>query len=145
MGVVKSLKALAAIPPERRDRRTADKIAELTEFLLIHHIHKKSRDLASVAKPGWLRLGFPLMYQTDILEILGILTDLGCRDPRMGEAAEILRNKGKPHNRWILENSFNGKTGVTIEEKGKPSKWITLRALSVLRRYNLKEDNHDGD
>jgi hypothetical protein len=32
-----------------------------------------------------------------------------------------------------MENSVNGKMWVDIEEKGKPSKWVTLRALRVLR------------
>ena len=44
------------------------------EFVLRHHFHKRSHDLAKVSKPGWPRFGFPLMYQTDVLEILGILT-----------------------------------------------------------------------
>ena len=34
--------------------------------------------------------------------------------------------------RWALRNSFNGKTLVDIEAKGKPSKWIPLRALLAL-------------
>jgi hypothetical protein len=32
-----------------------------------------------------------------------------------------------------MEKSFNGKMWADIEEKGKPSKWVTLRALRVLR------------
>ncbi len=35
--------------------------------------------------------------------------------------------------RWPLEYTYNGKTWVDIEEKGKPSKWVTLRALRVIR------------
>jgi len=136
MGVVKTLKALGTIPEEKRSPEQRTQLAELAEFLLIHHIHRRSRNLSEVSKPGWLRLGFPLMYQTDILEILGILTDLGYRDSRMEEALGILRDKGKPDGRWILENSFNGKTRVTIESKGKPSKWITLRALTVLKKIS---------
>jgi hypothetical protein len=33
-----------------------------------------------------------------------------------------------------LENTLNGKMWVDIEQKGKPSKWVTLRALRVLKR-----------
>jgi hypothetical protein len=32
-----------------------------------------------------------------------------------------------------MEHSFNGKMWIDIEEKGEPSKWITLRALRVLK------------
>jgi len=60
---------------------------------LIHHIYKRSHDLSKKSKPGWLRLGFPLMYQTDILEILDILTRLGIKDERMQDAMELFLNK----------------------------------------------------
>lgn len=136
MGVVKGLKALAAIAPQQRSQPVKDKIAQLAEYLLIHHIHKKSHDLSATAKPGWLKPGFPLMYQTDILEILLILSSLGIRDPRMAEAVEIIRGKRGANGRWKLENSFNGKMRVDIEAKGQESKWITLRALQVLAAWD---------
>jgi len=37
--------------------------------------------------------------------------------------------------KWKLENSFNGRYLVDIEKKGKISKWITLNAILVLKRY----------
>jgi hypothetical protein len=132
MGVVKALKALSAIPEDDRSDAVQAKIHELTEYLLLHHIYKKSHNLQSVSKPGWLKFGFPLMYQTDALEILGILTDLGSRDERMAEALELVKRKQKENGRWLLENTFNGRMIRDIEEKGKESKWITLKALYIL-------------
>ncbi len=132
MGVVKSLKALAAIPPERRGKRVKAKIAELVEFILAHRVHKRSHDLAQVSRPGWLKLGFPLMYQTDVLEILCVLAELGVRDARMSEALAAVASKRGADGRWKLESSFNGKTLVDIERKGAASKWITARALYAL-------------
>ena len=134
MGVVKSLKALAEIPPDKRNAQVQDKIKTLAEFLLIHHLFKKSHDLEKVSKPGWLKPGFPLMYQTDILEILEILVSLGYRDPRMQAALAILEKKQGPEGRWKLENSFNGKMLVNSEKKGAWSRWITAKALYVLTR-----------
>lgn len=134
MGVVKALKALAEIPPSARSSAVEHTIAEGAEFLLKHHVYKRSHDLAKVSKPGWLRFGFPLMYQTDALEILGILTRLGCRDERMQEAVNLMVSKQDAAGRWALENTFNGKMLVDIEVKGKPSKWITVSALRVLKR-----------
>jgi len=32
-----------------------------------------------------------------------------------------------------MKHSLNGKMWAEIEEKGKPSKWVTLRALRVLK------------
>jgi hypothetical protein len=132
MGAVKALKALAAIPPERRSPAVERTLADGAEFLLRHHVHKRSHDLATIAKPGWLRLGFPLMYQTDVLEILGILTSLGHHDERMQEALEVVASKADAHGRWTLESTFNDRFLVPIEVKGEPSRWITLRALQVL-------------
>ena len=135
MGVVKSLKALAAISEEQRTSVVNKKIQELVEYVLIHHIYKKSHNLEITSKPGWLKLGFPLMYQTDVLEILKILTDLGCNDPRMQSAIEKVRSKQNSEKRWTLENTFNGKMLYDIEKKGESSKWVTLRAVEVLRRW----------
>ena len=134
MGVDKTLKALSALPVEKRSKAVKDKIEQLVEYILQHHIHKQSHNLNKVSRPGWLKLGFPLMYQTDILEILDILTDLGYSDKRMDEAVQLIRKKQNKDKRWELENSFNGRMLVNIEEKGKASKWITCKALKVLMR-----------
>lgn len=75
------------------------------------------------------------MYQTDALEILGVLTQLGYRDERMQEAIDLVVSKQDSTGRWTLANTFNGRFQVDIEEKGQPSKWITLHALRVLKRY----------
>lgn len=138
MAVAKTLKALAALPKELRTPEINSKISELSEFFLIHHIIKKSRQLNEVAKPGWLKFGFPLMYQTDALEILDLLATLKIRDDRLSEALNILRTKQTSSGRWNLENTYNGKTTVNIEKKGDPSKWITLRAMRVLKEYDVE-------
>ena len=135
MGVVKTLKALAEIPVDQRNKEVKNTIEEGVEYLLKHHIYKRSHDLSRVSKPGWLRLGFPLMYQDDILEILGILIRLGYHDERMQEAIDVLISKQDGEGKWKLENTFNGRFQINIEQKGKPSKWITLNALKVLKNF----------
>jgi hypothetical protein len=45
---------------------------------------------------------------------------------------DLVSRKQDQQARWKMDHSYNGKTLVDIEEKGKPSKWVTLRALSVL-------------
>jgi hypothetical protein len=136
MGVVKALKALAVIPSEKRTAAVSDTIEKAVEFLLIHHIHKQSHNLNRVSKPGWLKFGFPLMYQTDVLEILDILTSLGVRDSRMDEAVGIVLSKQNDKGRWLIENTYaSGRLPVSFGEKGEESKWLTLRAMRVLKRY----------
>ncbi len=145
MGVAKTLKALAAIPEARRTPAVRIKIDQLTEYFLIHHLFKKSHNLDSAAKPGWLKPGFPLMYQTDNLELLGIFAQLGLWDLRLKEAMDFLLARRLPDGRWKLENTFNGKMNVTIEQKGEPSKWITLKALLVLERFKQIRQQTDQE
>jgi len=63
MGAVKALKALAEVPAERRTPAMQATISAGAEYLLRHHIFKRSHDLAKVSKPGWRRFSFPLMVQ----------------------------------------------------------------------------------
>jgi hypothetical protein len=37
---------------------------------------------------------------------------------------------------WILENSLNGKMLADVEEKGKPSKWLTCFGHQILRHFD---------
>jgi len=135
MGVVKALRALAEIPPDRRTEAVKSTIEDGAEYLLRHHVHKRSHDLGQVANPRWLRFGFPLMWQIDVLEILGVLLRLGYREPRMQEAVDLVISKQDEQGRWLLENTFNGRFLVSIERKDRPSKWVTLNALRVLKDF----------
>jgi hypothetical protein len=133
MGAIKALKALAEIPEQARSPEVKDTLIQGAEYFLQHHVYKRSHNLEKVCKPSWLKFGFPLMYQTDALEILAVLTKLGYYDPRMQEAIDLLLSKQDNQGRWTLETTFNGRFQVNIEAKEKPSKWITLNALRVLR------------
>lgn len=134
MGIVKTLKALAEIPDSEKPDGVKNTIKEGVEYILKHHIYKRSHNLSQIAKPKWLQFGFPLMWNTDVLEILRILTKLGYKDKRMKEAIDLVISKQDEQGRWILENTYNGRFLVNIERKGKQSKWITLNALRVLKR-----------
>jgi hypothetical protein len=135
MGVVKALKALAEIPTNKRSNDVKNTIEKAVQYVLNHHIHKRSHDLSRVSKPEWLRFGFPLMWNTDVLEILGILTKLGYKDKRMREAVDLVVSKQDNQGRWMLEDTFNGRFQVNIEKRGKPSKWITINALKMLKSF----------
>jgi hypothetical protein len=134
-GVVKSLKALSAVPTKERNKDIKETIKKGCDYILVHHIYKKSHDLGKISKPSWLRLQFPLMYQTDILETAGILLDLGVKDERMNDAIERIASKQNKKGQWNLEATFNGRFWTNIEKKGNPSKWITYRAMNVIKRY----------
>jgi len=109
--------------------------------VLRHHIYKRSHDLNCVSIPNWLKFGFPLMWQTDALEVLSILTKLGYRDERMLDAINLVMSKKDERGRWRLESLpppqgfFYRSFSTDIERKGNPSKWITLNDLRVLKVF----------
>jgi len=133
MGAIKALKALVEIPEPARSPKVKETLIRGAGYFLQHHVYKRSHNLEKVCKPSWAKFGFPLMYQTDALEILAILAKLGYHDPRMQEAIDLLLSKQDEQGRWKLEATFNGRFLVNIETKDEPSKWITLNALRVLK------------
>ncbi|UCH58103.1 MAG: nitrogen fixation protein NifH [Candidatus Bathyarchaeota archaeon] len=137
MGAVKVLRALSTIPEEHRIAELGAIIEREAENVLQNGIYRYLRnpDGTRKDKAGWKRFGFPLFYQSDALEVLDTLTRLKIRDPRMQDAVDLVRNEQRPDGRWLLKNSYNGKMWIDIDAKNEPSKWITLRALRVLRRY----------
>lgn len=135
MSVVKNLKALAEIPPKKRIEGVRKVINKAVEYLLVHHVYKQSHNISVVAKQEWTQFGFPLMWKVDALEILEILTSLGFKDDRMQNAIDLIISKQNENGRWILEQTFNGRMQANIEQKGKESKWITLKAVKVLKEF----------
>lgn len=136
-GGVKEVLALARIPQDRRTPEVTEAIEVGAEFLL-------SRDPARADYPmgwgntrpssSWFKLGFPSGYVADVLQVLEALSALGrARDERLGEALDWLVDKQDADGRWLNRYAYNGKTWVDIEKQGTPSKWVTLRACTVLR------------
>ncbi|TDB37923.1 MAG: hypothetical protein D9V44_07695 [Actinobacteria bacterium] len=97
----------------------------------------KHDDLHYKDKPGWSRFGFPLSYNSDALEALLALARVG--EPMRAEYSPALasvREQADAAWRWKLRNSLNGKMLADIERKGEPSRWVTLRALEVLKHFD---------
>jgi len=136
-----------------------------SEFLLKHRVFKSDRD-DSVILLDFLRLHYPLHYSYDFLHGMRVLTELGVKhDQRMNDAVSLLLEKRTPEGKWLLEGVYRGwrhpnamhgeetvsrpeerdiisqgwgtERAIQIEEAGKPSKWITLQALLVLKRLGL--------
>jgi hypothetical protein len=134
-GAVKAMKALMAVLLDQRTPVVQRAIEAGAEFLL-------SRDPAVADYPytervssTWFKFGFPPSYWSDVLETTAVLVELGYGDdPRLANALQLILSKQDAQGRWKLENTLNGKMWADIEEKAKPSKWVTLRALRILKR-----------
>jgi hypothetical protein len=86
---------------------------------------------------NWWKFGFPVFYVTDLLQLAEALVGLGYgHDSRLSSILDIVREKQDPHGRWLLEYDYTGKTWVDFGKKKEPNKWVTLRALRVLRAVN---------
>ena len=134
----KAMRALLAVPPGERSPVIERAIEAGAAFLL-------SRDPAVADYPytgrvssTWFKLGFPLTYWSDMLETTAVLVEAGYGDDaRLRNALQFILDKRDEQGRWPLENAINGKMWADIEEKRKPSKWVTLRALRVLKELGM--------
>jgi len=137
MGAVKVLRGVAQIPVKERPSKLKKIIKQEVEIILENEVYRylKNPDGSRKEKAGWKKFGFPLFYQSDILEVLDVLTRLGVKDGRMQDSINFVINAQDTAGKWLLKNTYNGKMFCDIDEKNKASKWITLRALRVLRRY----------
>ena len=93
-------------------------------------------------QPAFTRLAFPTWWHYDVLRGLEYLRRAGARpDERVAEAIGLLRSKRDDSGRWRLEVRYPGAMPVEIDEgEGRPSRWITLRALRVLDWYSAGAD-----
>lgn len=129
-GTICALEALAEIPAAMgAPSGTRESAARGAEFLLAHRLYRADHHDFTVISPRWLTLAFPWFYGYNILRGLWVLTRLGYRDARIGDALAILQSKRQPDGTWILENAPLGRMQADLEERGRPSKWVTLMAL----------------
>ncbi len=133
-GATKALRAFLAVPAEQRSPAVQAAIQATAEFLLSYDLSQASYPYTGKVSNHWFNLEFPLSYWSDILETVAVLIEAGFRDdPRLKAALEWLQKKQDTQGRWTLEDSLNGKMWVDIEAKGRPSKWVTLRAFRIFK------------
>ncbi len=135
-GAVRVLWALNRVPPALRTPAVETAVEVAVEFLLRYDVARADYPYRERISSSWFRFGYPLGYVTDVLLNLEALVEAGCgADPRLKAAVELVLSRQDERGRWKMEYSYNGKMWADVEEKGKPSKWVTLRALRVLRAF----------
>jgi hypothetical protein len=124
---------------ERATGGSADAIAARRrgdEYLLERKLFRR-KSTGEVTDPAWLQFSFPTRWHYDVLRGLDYFRTAGDPpDPRIDEAIDLLRSKQQADGTWLLENTHPGAVHFALEDgDGRPSRWITLRALRVLRWY----------
>jgi len=136
-GTICPLEAFSELPRKNLTKDMEQAIQRGAEFLLMHRLFKADHHGYKIINKSWLKFGFPWFYGYNILRGLDVLTKLGyVKDEPLNDAVEVLLQKRKGDGTWILETAPIGRMQTTIEAKGKPSKWITLIALRILKRLN---------
>lgn len=134
-GAIKALRALAAVPPRRRAGHVRRAIDVGASFLLSRDPAVADYPTGTNVSSSWFKLGFPSGYVADVLQNLETLAELGrARDPRLEHALAWLLAQQDDHGRWANRYPYAGKLWVDVDRPGEPSKWVTLRALSFVKR-----------
>ena len=159
------LRALSAIPRKKRGVKVTKGIALCVNRLLENKIYKyvpernrefikttseirgqgrvkervkwlkENPDMGRIAKKSWSKFKFPHSYTSDALDAMSSLIHADTPyDPRMLDAIELVKNQA--HNdRWINWSRIRSPMYAAIDEYKHESKWLTQRALEVLKKF----------
>ncbi len=112
------------------------------EYLLERRLCRRASTGEVIARDrkggaAWTRFAFPTWWHYDVLRGLDYLRRAGVApDARVAEAIDLVASKRDAAGRWPLETQYPGTMPVAVDAgEGRPSRWITLRALRVLNWY----------
>ena len=145
-----ALSAFAVFPRHKWSRSIKRSVERGCEFYLNRRLFRQGKKKYE----PWFRFHYPVHYYYDLLVGLDLITSLGyVEDKRLIPALELLRKKRGSDGRWNLDAihpdvapddmykvvpPYEPQVPIpfSLERAGKPSRWITLIALRVLRRVD---------
>ena len=167
-GAIKAMIALNKVPPAQRTRNMHEAIKRGVDFLLSHDPAVADYPFGKGNRPSsnWFKFRYPLGTSADVLQNLEVLAALGqAQNPKLANALDLVISKQNQQGRWLLERTYKEladtqekkvfywyhnslKLYITSKEladiqekKGQPSKWVTLRALRVLKAAYPEQDH----
>jgi len=123
-GAIAALNGLAALPSDMQSKQSSSVVTKLANVLLDTQFdfegeHKR-----------WLTFGVPRVW--DLLNALKALSAQDyAHDPRFGPLLRPILDRQDNQGRWLCGSVSRT---WTIEKRNRPSKWITLDALRVLKQ-----------
>ena len=131
-GLLECERATGGSPQLRAARRGGE------QYLLDRALFRR-KSTGEVAVDAWLQFSFPTRWHYDVLRALDYFRLADIRDPRLGEAIELVRRKRQDDGTRLLENTHRGAVHVELEDgDGRPSRWNTLRATRVLGWWDAR-------
>jgi hypothetical protein len=119
--------------PESREARITGE-----EYLLERHLFRRL-STGEPADERFLTFVHPNRWRYDVLRALDYFRCsaqlTGARpDARLGEAVDHVRSRRLGDGTWVLDWKLPGRVWFEVDDgEGRPSRWVTLRAMRVLR------------
>lgn len=135
-GGVKVMLALGKVPAGRRTPLIRKAIKRGVDFFFGIDPSTAAYPTRDDARPNraWWKFGFPVFYVTDLLQLAEMMASLGyVHDQRLQNTLDIIRDKQNEQGQWLMEYDYTGKTWLDFGQRKQPNKWVTLRALRVLK------------
>ena len=135
---VKIMLAFSRLPEEQRSPMIKRAIKTGVDYFF-------ASDPATAYFPGetaprpdrhWWKFTFPVTGM-DLLQVAEALTALGYgADPRLANTLDLIRSKQNGNGRWLREKNYGywHKWWTEFGPYNKPNKWVTLRAIRVLKQ-----------
>lgn len=133
-GLLEFERATGGTPRSRAARASGE------SYLLERGLFRRASTGEPIEK--YLDLLHPNRWRHDVLRGLDYFRSAAALtgaapDPRLGEAIDYLRSRQLDDGTWPLDGTPAGRAWFDVDDgPGKPSRWVTLRALRVLRWWD---------
>lgn len=128
--------------------RVIDARLRAQEYLLQRHLFRRlsTGEVIERDRKGgsaWTNFAFPAWWHYDVLRGLEYLRGAGVAyDERMAAAIKLVASKRDGDGLWPLEARYPGVMPVEMDDgEGRPSRWITLRALRVVSWFQRHQEH----
>ncbi|WP_405218031.1 hypothetical protein [Agrococcus sp. Ld7] len=135
IAVLEALAAFERVSDDRSAPTAAVREARASgEAYLLERGLMRRKTTGEIPKPTYTQFAFPPRHEYDALRALEHFRAVGADpDERMREALDIVIGKQREDGRWPLDVVHGGDAVNDYGAVGEPNRWITLRALRVLR------------
>jgi hypothetical protein len=130
-GLLEYERATGGTPESREARKSGE------EYLLERSLFRRL-STGEPADEQFLSFLHPSRWRYDVLRALDYFCSAAAlttasRDPRLSEAVDHLRSRRLADGTWPVDWKLPGRVWFEVDEgAGKPSRWVTLRAMRVL-------------